>query len=407
MKSASAIPRGVWILGFVSLLMDVSSEMIHSLLPLYLTVGLGASALVVGVIEGVAEATALVVKVFSGALSDRLRNRKWITAAGYGIAALSKPLFPLATEPLLVFGARFLDRIGKGIRGAPRDALIADLTPDKVRGAAFGLRQALDTVGAFAGPLLAMALMLLWNDDFRAVFWVAAVPAMLSFVLIVVAVKEPEKKSPSPRGPSGAGLKAEGGGAGSDVKLNRATLRALGATFWGVAIAGAALTLARFSEAFLILRSQNLGLEVAYAPLVLVAMNVVYAAVAYPAGKLGDRIAPRRLLYTGIGCLVAADIVLALASGLTALAAGVALWGLHMGLTQGVLSAMVAHASPAHLRGAAFGVFNLASGLALLGAGALAGALWQYVGPEATFCAGAALAAAPAAFTRVAARCSS
>ncbi len=396
MKSASAIPRGVWILGFVSLLMDVSSEMIHSLLPLYLTVGLGASALVVGVIEGVAEATALVVKVFSGALSDRLRNRKWITAGGYGIAALSKPLFPLATEPLLVFGARFLDRIGKGIRGAPRDALIADLTPDKLRGAAFGLRQALDTVGAFAGPLLAMALMLLWNDDFRAVFWVAVVPAMLSFVLIVVAVKEPEKKSPSPLG--------EGQGEGADVKFNRATLRALGAAFWGVAIAGAALTLARFSEAFLILRSQNLGLEVAYAPLVLVAMNVVYAAVAYPAGKLGDRIAPRRLLYAGIVCLVAADIVLALASGLTALAAGVALWGLHMGLTQGVLSAMVAHASPAHLRGTAFGVFNLASGLALLVASALAGALWQYVGPEATFWAGAALAAASAAITRVASR---
>src|SRR5258708_10811121 len=343
MKAASAIPRGVWVLGFVSLLMDVSSEMIHSLLPLYLTVGLGASALVVGVIEGIAEATALVVKVFSGALSDRLRNRKWITAAGYGIAALTKPLFPLATEPLLVFGARFLDRIGKGIRGAPRDALIADLAPDKLRGAAFGLRQALDTVGAFAGPLLAMALMLLWNDDFRAVFWVAVVPAMLSFVLIVVAVKEPEKKSPSPLG--------EGQGEGADVKFNRATRRALGAALWGVAIAGAALTLARFSEAFLILRSQNLGLEVAYAPLVLVAMNVVYAAVAYPAGKLGDRIAPRRFLYAGLVCLVAADIVLALASGLTALAAGVALWGLHMGLAQGLLSAMVAPRPPAHLRG--------------------------------------------------------
>jgi MFS family permease len=390
MKSASAIPRGVWVLGFVSLLMDVSSEMIHGLLPLYLTVGLGASALVVGVIEGVAEATALVVKVFSGALSDRLRNRKWITAAGYGLAALSKPLFPLATEPLLVFGARFLDRIGKGIRGAPRDALIADLTPDRIRGAAFGLRQSLDTVGAFAGPLIAMGLMLLWNDDFRAVFWAAVVPAMLSFVLIVVAVKEPPSPEPA--------AKKE------KISLNRATLRALGAAFWGVAIAGAALTLARFSEAFLILRSQNLGLEVAYAPLVLVGMNVVYAGVAYPAGKLGDRIAPRLLLYAGIVCLVAADIVLALAPGLAALAVGVLLWGLHMGLTQGLLSAMVAHASPAHLRGTAFGVFNLASGLAMLVASALAGALWQYVGPEATFWAGAALAAASAAIMRFASR---
>src|SRR5258708_5740136 len=231
MKAASAIPRGVWVLGFVSLLMDVSSEMIHSLLPLYLTVGLGASALVVGVIEGIAEATALVVKVFSGALSDRLRNRKWIAAAGYGIAALPKPLFPLATEPLMVFGARFLDRIGKGIRGAPRDALIADLTPRDVRGAAFGLRQSLDTIGAFAGPLLAMALMLLWNDDFRAVFWVAVVPAMLSFLLIVVAVREPPSPRPSPKGE------------GEKISLNRTTLRALGTAFSGVAIAGAALTL--------------------------------------------------------------------------------------------------------------------------------------------------------------------
>jgi len=400
-KSASAIPRGVWVLGFVSMLMDVSSEMIHGVLPLYLTVGLGASALTVGVIEGVAEATALVVKVFSGALSDRLRNRKWITAAGYGIAALSKPLFPLATEPLLVFCARFLDRIGKGIRGAPRDALIADLTPSAVRGAAFGLRQSLDTVGAFAGPLLAMALMLAWNDDFRAVFWAAVVPAMLSFLLIVAAVKEP----PSPQPSAPQSLPQRGSrGEGETVTLDRAALRALGVAFWGVTATGAALTLARFSEAFLILRSQDLGLQIAYAPLVLVGMNVVYAAVAYPAGKLGDRVAPRKLLLAGIACLVAADVVLALASGFAALAAGIALWGLHMGLTQGVLSAMVARASPAHLRGTAFGVFNLASGLAMLVASALAGALWQYAGPAASFWAGAALAAASAAVTRSASR---
>jgi MFS family permease len=381
-----AIPRGVWVLGFVSLLMDVSSEMIHSLLPLYLTVGLGASAVVVGVIEGIAEATALVVKVFSGALSDRLRNRKWIAAAGYGVAALTKPLFPLATEPLTVFGARFLDRIGKGIRGAPRDALVADLTPPAVRGAAFGLRQSLDTVGAFAGPLAAMALMLAWQDDFRAVFWVAVVPAMLSFLLIVVAVKEPASRPTDKH-------------AGEQVRLDRKTLHALGTAFWGVAAAGAALTLARFSEAFLILRAQDLGLAVAYAPLVLVGMNVVYSLVAYPAGRLADRVPPGKLLLAGIACLVGADITLALASGLAATAAGVALWGLHMGLTQGLLAAMVAHASPAHLRGTAFGVFNLASGVAMLVASALAGVLWQYVGPGATFWAGAALAAASAAIT--------
>ena len=406
MKRSAAIPRGVWVLGFVSLLMDISSEMIHSLLPLYLTVGLGASALVVGIIEGVAESTALIVKVFSGTLSDRLRKRKWITAAGYGMAALSKPLFALATGAGLVFVARFLDRIGKGIRGAPRDALIADLTPDAIRGAAFGLRQSLDTIGAIAGPLVAMALMLAWSDDFRAVFWVAVVPAILSFLLIAFAVREPEPSPP--RSPKGTGRETVSPpsprpspkGEGESVSLNRATMRRLGAAFWGVAAAGATLTLARFSEAFLILRAQDLHLELALAPLVLVTMNVVYAAVAYPAGKLADRVSPRLLLVAGIACLVASDVVLALASGLAAVAAGVILWGLHMGLTQGLLSAMVAHAAPPDLRGTAFGVFNLVSGVAMLVASALAGALWQYVGPAATFWAGAALAAASFGITR-------
>jgi MFS family permease len=389
---APPIPRGVWILGFVSLLMDISSEMIHSLLPLYLTVGLGASALVVGVIEGVAEATALAVKMLSGVVSDRLRNRKWLTAAGYGLGAITKPLFALATGPLLVFGARFLDRIGKGIRGAPRDALIADLTPGSIRGAAFGLRQSLDTVGAVAGPLLAMALMLAWNDDFRAVFWVAVVPGMLSFLLVVFAVREPAASAPSPRERK------------EKLSLSVSLARSLGPAFWMVTIAGAALTLARFSEAFLILRAENLHLALALAPLVLVGMNGIYALVAYPAGKLADRMSRERLLVAGIGVLVAADIVLALATNLAMLALGVLLWGLHMGLTQGLLAAMVAHAAPAHLRGTAFGVFNFASGVAMLLASFIAGALWHYVGPAATFWAGAGLAMAAAAFIRFASR---
>ena len=390
MKSSPAIPRGVWVLGFVSMLMDISSEMIHSLLPLYLTVSLGASALVVGVIEGVAEATALIVKVFSGTLSDRWRKRQAITAFGYGLAALSKPLFALATGPLLVFFARFLDRIGKGIRGAPRDALISDLTAHEIRGAAFGLRQSLDTVGAFAGPLLAMALMLAWNDDFRAVFWVAVIPAVLSFLFVAFAVKDAQAP------PQAA--EAE------KVRLDRATMRKLGAAFWGITAAATAMTLARFSEAFLILRGSDLHMQLAYAPLILVGMNVVYAATAYPVGRLADRMSPRTLLFIGIAFLVAADIVLAMASNLVMLAVGIALWGLHMGFTQGVFSAMVAQASPATLRGTAFGVFNLASGIALLVASALAGALWQFVGPGATFVAGAALAALSFVITLVAIR---
>lgn len=387
MNPTPAIPRGVWILGFVSLLMDVSSEMIHSLLPVYLTVGLGASALVVGVIEGIAESTALIVKVFSGTLSDRLRKRQAITAFGYGLAALSKPLFALATGPMLVFVARFLDRIGKGIRGAPRDALIADLTPREIRGAAFGLRQSLDTVGAVAGPLIAMALMLAWNDDFRAVFWVAVVPAILSFLLVAFAVKEP---------PQQKALAKEG----EKVRLDRATMHKLGAVFWAVTALGTALTLARFSEAFLILRGQDLQLGLAFAPLVLVVMNVVYSVTSYPVGKLADRMSRRTLLFIGVGFLIAADVVLALASNLAMLAAGIVLWGLHMGFTQGLLSAMVAQAAPAPLRGTAFGVFNLASGIAMLAASALAGALWQFVGPAATFWAGAGLAGISLAFAR-------
>ena len=385
MSRRPSIPAGVWVLGFVSLLMDISSEMIHSLLPVYLTVALGASALTVGIIEGIAEATALIVKVFSGALSDRWRKRKAIAAFGYGLGAFSKPFFALATGPLLVFAARFVDRIGKGIRGAPRDALIADLTPKEIRGAAFGLRQSLDTVGAFAGPLLAMGLMLAWSDDFRKVFWVAVIPGMLSFALVLFAVREPV---------------APPAAASADVKLDRATMAHLGAAFWAVTGVGTAFTLARFSEAFLILRGQDLGLGVAYAPLVLVGMNVVYSVTAYPLGKLADRVAPHKLLYAGIVILVAADAVLALASNLAMLAIGIALWGLHMGFTQGVLSAMVAHAAPANLRGTAFGAFNLASGVAMLVASALAGALWQFVGPAATFWTGAVLAGISALLAR-------
>jgi MFS family permease len=391
-STSLAIPRGVWILGFVSLLMDVSSEMIHGLLPVYLTAVLGASALAVGLIEGVAESTALIVKVFSGALSDRWRKRKAVAATGYGLAAFTKPLFALATGPGLVFFARFVDRIGKGIRGAPRDALIADLAPKEIRGAAFGLRQTLDTVGAFAGPLLAIALMLAWHDDFRKVFWVAVVPGIASFALIAFAVREPA----APADGSHAGKR--------DVRFDRETMRALGRPFWGVAAAGAALTLARFSEAFLVLRASELHLGEAYAPAVLVVMNVVYSLASYPVGRMADRMAPRTLLFWGVAFLVASDVALALANHLALAWIGIALWGLHMGFTQGVLAAMVAHTAPVELRGTAFGVFNLASGIAMLVASALAGALWSFVGPAATFWAGALFALACAAITRLAVR---
>ncbi len=373
-----SLPAGIWALGFVSLLMDISSEMIHSLLPLFLVGTLGVSVLAVGVIEGVAEATALIAKVFSGALSDWLGRRKRLAVLGYAMGAAAKPLFALAQGVGLVMTARLVDRLGKGIRGAPRDALLADLAPPSARGAAFGLRQSLDTVGAFVGPLLATALMLLWANDLRAVFWVAVVPGLLAVAVLVFGVHEPPR-------------------AAQHVPVNpirRAALARLPRAYWQVVALGAVFTLARFSEAFLVLRAEQLGVGAAWVPLVMVAMNVAYAASAYPFGLLADRIDRRRLLGAGLAVLVAADLVLATATGWPVLLAGVALWGVHMGMTQGLLAAMVADAAPAELRGTAFGLFNLASGVAMLLASAIAGALWQLAGPAATFVAGAAFAAA-------------
>ena len=374
MTATAKIPRGVWMLGFVSLLMDVSSELIHSLLPVFMVTSLGASMLIVGIVEGVAEATALIVKVFSGAVSDYLGRRKHLAVLGYGLGAISKPLFALALSVHWVFVARFMDRIGKGIRGAPRDALIADLTPPTIRGAAYGLRQSLDTVGAFLGPLLAVGLMLAWSNDFRMVFWFALLPAVLSVLLLVFGVQEPETPGDRRR---------------LESPVRWATLGELGRTYWWVVAAGGVFTLARFSEAFLILRAHQLGLPDAFAPLVLVVMNLFFAASAYPMGKLSDRISHRTLLIAGLAVLIAADLVLARAAALGAVAVGVALWGLHMGITQGLLATMVSHAAPAHLRGTAFGFFNLGSGIAMLAASALAGLLWDWVGAATTFYCGA------------------
>jgi len=372
------IPKGIWALGMVSLLMDISSEMIHALLPVYLVVGLGASALTVGIIEGVAEATASIVKVFSGALSDRLGKRKVLTVVGYGLAALTKPVFPLAASVGWVVGARFIDRVGKGIRGAPRDSLVADLSPPHLRGASFGLRQSLDTIGAFTGPLLAIGLMWVFADDFMSVFWVAVVPAILAVGVLVVAVQEP--KRPEGQRPVRR-------------PLSRAELARLGGTYWWVVAVAALFTLARFSEAFLVLRSQSEGLPLMLVPAVLVVMNIAYSLSAYPAGALSDRMDRVSVLVLGLLLLIAADLTLALAPGLVGIGVGVVFWGLHMGFTQGVLARLVADVAPSELRGTAYGMFNLVTGVALLAASVIAGALWDGVGPHGTFLAGAAFAA--------------
>ncbi|WP_454289595.1 MFS transporter [Rhizobium arsenicireducens] len=368
------LPGAIWAIGFVSLFMDISSEMIHAVLPLYLVTVLGTSTLTVGIIEGIAEATAAITKVFSGALSDWLGKRKFLAALGYGLAALTKPIFPLAPSVAWLIAARFIDRIGKGIRGAPRDALVADISPPDLRGASFGLRQSLDTLGALLGPLLAIALMWAFSNDFTLVFWIAVIPAVISAGLIIVAVKEPKREAPVRK---------------VRMPLSRSELGRLSANYWWVVAVASAFTLARFSEAFLVLKGQDIGLPLALVPMVMVVMNVAYFISAYPVGALSDRMSRTKLLVIGLVLLLAADLVLAFSSALTGLLLGATLWGLHMGFTQGVLATLVADTAPAELRGTAFGVFNLMTGVVLLAASVIAGLLWDATGPMGTFLAGA------------------
>jgi len=368
------LPGAIWAIGFVSLFMDISSEMIHAVLPLYLVTVLGTSTLTVGIIEGIAEATAAITKVFSGALSDWLGKRKFLAALGYGLAALTKPIFPLAPSVAWLIAARFIDRIGKGIRGAPRDALVADISPPDLRGASFGLRQSLDTLGALLGPLLAIALMWAFSNDFTLVFWIAVIPAVISAGLIIVAVKEPKREAPVRK---------------VRMPLSRSELGRLSANYWWVVAVASAFTLARFSEAFLVLKGQDIGLPLALVPMVMVVMNVAYFISAYPVGALSDRMSRTKLLVIGLVLLLAADLVLAFSSALTGLLLGATLWGFHMGFTQGVLATLVADTAPAELRGTAFGVFNLMTGVVLLAASVIAGLLWDATGPMGTFLAGA------------------
>jgi MFS family permease len=376
--AARSLPMGIWVLGFGSMLMDISSELVHSLLPIFMATLLGASMATIGVIEGVAEATASITKVFSGSLSDHLGKRKPLVILGYGLGAVTKLVFPLASSLWWVFSARFVDRIGKGIRGAPRDALIADIVLPAQRGKAYGLRQALDSIGAFLGPLLAVACMAWLANDIKAVLWVAVVPGFLAVLLLLVAVREPE-----------AAVRP----AVATHRMTFAGLRELRVSYWQVVALGAVFTLARFSEAFLILRGRDVGMGIGDTPLIMVAMNVVYAAFAYPAGVAADRLSARTLLILGLIVLVVADIVLALAAASAPALIGAALWGVHMALTQGLLSKLVADTTPSHLRGTAFGIFNLVSGISLLLASAIAGALWGAFGAAATFMAGATFAA--------------
>lgn len=371
------MPAGIWVLGLVSMFMDISSELIHSLLPVFMATVLGASMTTIGLLEGVAEATAAITKVFSGAISDYLGKRKLLAGLGYGLAAVTKPIFPLANTIGWVFVARFVDRVGKGVRGAPRDALVADLAPSELRGAAYGLRQSLDSFGAFVGPLAALVFMAWLANDIRTVLWVAVVPAFIAVALIVFGVQDPE------RARNGSRTRGRATIAGATQLPRR---------YWLIVLLGAVFTLARFSEAFLVLRARDVGLSLGYVPLVLIVMNVVYTATAYPAGVAADHLSRRALLVVGLLTLVAADLVLAAAASPLAALIGSAIWGLHLGLTQGLFAKLVADIAPQELRGTAFGIFNLVGGGALLLASVVAGILWSAFGAPVTFLTGSAFA---------------
>jgi MFS family permease len=374
--AASTLPRAVWLLGFTSFFMDVSSEMIHGLLPVFLTGVLGVTAISVGWIEGVSEGAASSVKVLSGVASDRFRNRKVLATLGYGLSALTKPIFALAGSVGWVFAARLTDRVGKGIRGAPRDALVADVVATEMRGAAYGLRQSLDTLGAFLGPLLAVALMAASGGAFRLVFAIAALPALAAVAILAFGVKEPARNPGETEAPAA---------------LRAADLRGLRARYWAVVLAAIALTLPRFSEAFLVLRAENVGIPIGLLPLVLCTMNMVYAGSAYPAGRLSDRIGRRTLLGAGCALLALGQGVLAVGTEPWSIVAGAALWGLHLGVTQGLFAALVADATPPALRATGFGVFHLAVGLATLASSVGAGWLYEVHGAAAPFAVGSAL----------------
>ncbi len=379
------MPKGIWVLGLGSLFMDMSSELVHSLLPVFLVTSLGASMITVGVIEGVAEATAAITKVFSGALSDYFRNRKFLMVFGYGLAALTKPLFPLAASANWVFTARFIDRIGKGIRGAPRDALVTEITPQGRRGAAFGLRQALDSVGALLGPLLAVFLMLIFLNDIRMVLWFAVIPAVVAVVILFLFIQEPARERPAASLP-----------ASKRLHFSLQSMKRFPRSFWMTVLLGSVFSLARFSEAFLVIRAQGVGLEMAYVPVVMIVMNALYSGAAWPAGAAADRFDKHTLLLMGLLLLIIADVVLALASSPSMVFAGAALWGLHMAFTQGLLSKLVADSTPEAILGTGFGIFNLVSGLSLLLASVIAGTLWTSFGASATFFTGAGFAAVTA-----------
>lgn len=362
------IPRTVWVLGFVSLLMDISSEMIHALLPLFMAGTLGASAIWIGLVEGIGEGTALIAKVFSGVVADRFGHKKRLVFAGYFLGVISKPVFALAGSMPVVLAARFFDRIGKGLRGAPRDAIVADVTDESIRGAAYGLRQSLDAAGAFVGPLLATLLLLLWTEELRSIFWIALIPGAACLALILFGVEDNVTPTVNTKHI-----------AWKDLKI------VMTPAFVQLVILGTLFSLARFSNAFIVLRAADIGIEHAWIPMTVVLMNIAFSLSSYPFGKLADKLNPMKLLALGMVLLALANLLFAYAANYRILATGIVLFGMHLGATQGIFSTIISEIAPSEVRATAFGIFNFFSGLALLASGLVAGSLWEYMGAQYCF----------------------
>jgi len=373
----SRLSPNIALLGLVSLLTATSSAMVYGLLPVFLVKVLGASIGIVGVMEGLAEASNSAMRLLSGITSDWIGRRKPVVAFGYLLSAANKLVFPMAESVSIVFVARLVDRFGKGVRDAPRDALISDLTPSHIRGSGFGLRTALYTMGFVLGPLAAIGLMVASGDNFRLVFAIAVAPAFAAVGILLFAIGEdPAQSSREAR-----------------FRIRLSHLSRLPAAFWWSISVASLLSLARYSPAFLVLKASDVGIDPAFVPLILVFTHTVFSAAAYPFGALADRVDHRLQLALAVAVLLAADLVLAAGGTMVTAFLGASLWGLQMGVSEGLLSASVANAAPDDLRGTAFGIYQLAFGLAAFGASGTAGALWSIGGPPLAFGVSACVAA--------------
>ena len=359
--------RNVFIAGLVSFFMDVSSEMIYPLVPLFLSNVLGVNKSIIGLIEGIAESTASLLKVFSGWFSDRIGNRKWLMAAGYSISTLSRPIVSLATGWQHILGSRFMDRFGKGIRTAPRDAIIAESSEKTHLGRAFGLHRSMDTMGAVVGPALAFLLLGLFSNNYRMVFWLSIIPGTIAVLLIIFFITEKKKVSlPHSDRP-------------------KLTLKHFDWRFKFFVVIAAVFAIGNSSDVFLILRAQQVGVPIVMIPVVYLLFNLVYSLSSIPAGIAADRFGKKRVILLGFILFAILYYGFAIAKDTTAIWVLFGFYGLFMGLTEGIQKAFLATIIPPDFKATAFGVYNSAVGIAMFPASLIGGWLWDHVSPSATF----------------------